>query len=93
MLPVKRNPRVYFSDESQGFQKKEPSCQGKGAEKGGNHNDAGSQGSFVAHVFCHDKTAYGGGGPQHYQDSYKSLLPESEENGQGQKHGAEYDKL
>ena len=70
-----------MSDQPKGLQQREPERDGHRGEKGGQHNDVGSQGGVALHVLGHDIAADGGGRAHHNEDGHHLTAPEAAQGG------------
>lgn len=87
------SPFLISSNIPQALQHKQPHRQRECTEQSGHHHGAGSDGTLVFHVFCHDKAAARGGAAQHNENGDELFRAESQPDRRRQKQTAEQKQL
>ena len=87
------SPFLISSNIPQALQHEQPHRQRERTEQGGHHYGAGSDGTLVFHVLCHDKAAARGGAAQHNENGDELFRAESQPDRRRQKQTAEQKQL
>lgn len=70
----------YMSDQSHASAYEQPSCQGKGTQKSGEHDHTGRKGSIIVHIFGHNKAAYRCCRTQHDDNGHQFIVRKAHGN-------------